>query len=105
MNSAAHFEAIVSEHCEALYRFALSLTPVRRPGCRRREEATFCSLPHETQSAFSYTARTRWQPLSLAKTGRHFGNTVEILSGLDANDSVVVDGANRLSDGQPLETK
>jgi len=43
--------------------------------------------------------------LRLAKTGRCFGNTVEILSGLDADDSVVVDGADRLSDGQPLETK
>ena len=43
--------------------------------------------------------------LRLAKTGRRFGDTVEILSGLDADDSVVVDGADRLSDGQPLETK
>ena len=43
--------------------------------------------------------------LRLAKTGRCFGNTVEILSGLEAYDSVVVDGADRLSDGQPLETK
>jgi RND family efflux transporter MFP subunit len=43
--------------------------------------------------------------LRLVKTGRRFGNTVEILSGLDADDSVVVDGADRLSDGQPLEAK
>jgi RND family efflux transporter MFP subunit len=43
--------------------------------------------------------------LRLAKTGRRFGDTMEILSGLDADDSVVVDGADRLSDGQPLETK
>jgi len=43
--------------------------------------------------------------LRLVKTGRCFGNTVEILSGLDVDDSVVVDGADRLSDGQPLETK
>jgi RND family efflux transporter MFP subunit len=43
--------------------------------------------------------------LRLTKTGRRFGDTVEILSGLDADDSVVVDGADRLSDGQPLETK
>jgi hypothetical protein len=42
MNSAAHFEAIVSEQCEALYRFAPSLTPFRRSG-----------------------TRTRWQPLSV----------------------------------------
>jgi RND family efflux transporter MFP subunit len=43
--------------------------------------------------------------LRFVKTGRRFGNTVEILSGLDADDSVVVDGADRLSDGQPLEAK
>jgi NAD(P)H-flavin reductase len=43
--------------------------------------------------------------LRLAKTGRRFGDTVEILSGLDADDSVVVDGAARLSDGQLLEVK
>jgi RND family efflux transporter MFP subunit len=43
--------------------------------------------------------------LRLVKTGRRFGNTVEILSGLDADDSVVVDGADQLSDGQPLEAK
>jgi multidrug efflux pump subunit AcrB len=43
--------------------------------------------------------------LRLAKTGRRFGDTVEILSGLDADDSVVVDGADRLSDGQPVEAR
>jgi membrane fusion protein, multidrug efflux system len=43
--------------------------------------------------------------LRLAKTGRCFGDTVEILSGLEADDSVVVDGADRLSDGQPVEAK
>jgi len=43
--------------------------------------------------------------MRLTKTGRGFGDTVEILSGLAADDSVVVDGADRLSDGQPLETK
>lgn len=43
--------------------------------------------------------------LRLAKTGRSFGNIVEILSGLDVDDSVVVDGADRLSDGQPVDAK
>ena len=39
MNSAKHFEAIVSEHYEALYRFALSLT---------RAEADACDLTQHT---------------------------------------------------------
>jgi RND family efflux transporter MFP subunit len=51
-----------------------------------------------------FVAMNQHAQLRLAKSGRCFGNTVEILSGLDANDSVVVDGADRLSDGQPLET-
>jgi RND family efflux transporter MFP subunit len=43
--------------------------------------------------------------LRLVKTGRRFGDTVEILSGIDADDLVVVDGADRLSDGQPVEAR
>lgn len=43
--------------------------------------------------------------LRLVKAGRRFGNTVEILSGLNVGDSVVMDGADQLNDGQRLETK
>lgn len=46
--------------------------------------------------------RAQWR---LVKTGRHFGNTLELLSGVDAEDSVVVEGADRLSDGQPVEAR
>ncbi|MBI2946262.1 MAG: efflux RND transporter periplasmic adaptor subunit [Verrucomicrobia bacterium] len=43
--------------------------------------------------------------LHLVKTGKTAGGEVEILSGLDAGDSVVVDGAGQLTDGQSVEVK
>lgn len=43
--------------------------------------------------------------MRLVKTGRKTGSGVEILSGLSAGTMVVMEGAERLSDGQPLEVK
>lgn len=43
--------------------------------------------------------------LVLVRTGRSFGAEREILSGLQANETVVVDGAPALVDGQPVEVK
>jgi multidrug efflux pump subunit AcrA (membrane-fusion protein) len=43
--------------------------------------------------------------LHLVKTGRRLGDQVEILSGLDAGDVVVVENPRQLAEGQPLETK
>jgi len=43
--------------------------------------------------------------LHLVKTGRHIGDDVCVLSGLDLGDSVVVEGAAMLTDGQPVEAK
>jgi hypothetical protein len=43
--------------------------------------------------------------LRLVKTGKRIGNEVEVVSGLDAGESVVVDGAAHLVDGQPLTVK
>ena len=43
--------------------------------------------------------------LRLVKTGRHIGERVEILSGLDTGDGVVVHGASELTDGQPVEAR
>ncbi len=40
--------------------------------------------------------------LHLVKTGRQLKNETEILSGLDSGDSVVVDKASQLLDGQPV---
>jgi RND family efflux transporter MFP subunit len=43
--------------------------------------------------------------LHLVKTGRHIGDEVCVLSGLDQGDSVVTDGAALLTDGQPVEAR
>ncbi len=43
--------------------------------------------------------------LHLVKTGRLLKNEAEILSGLDSGDSVVVDNASQLVDGQPVTTQ
>jgi len=40
--------------------------------------------------------------LHLVKSGKHLGDEVEILSGLDTGDTVVVEGAPLLKDGQPV---
>jgi membrane fusion protein, multidrug efflux system len=43
--------------------------------------------------------------LRLVKTGRQIGGLVEILSGLDAGDTVVIHGVSELTDGQPVSTQ
>lgn len=43
--------------------------------------------------------------LHLVKTGRRVKDELEILAGLDSGDLVVVENANLLVDGQPVETK
>jgi RND family efflux transporter MFP subunit len=43
--------------------------------------------------------------LRLIKTGERIGNEVEVVSGLSAGESVVVDGAAQLRDGQALALK
>ena len=43
--------------------------------------------------------------LRLVKTGKRFGNEVEIVSGLEGGESVVIEGAAQLADGQPVEVK
>ena len=43
--------------------------------------------------------------LRLVKTGKRFGDEIEIVSGLDGGESVVKDGVAQLADGQPVEAK
>ncbi len=43
--------------------------------------------------------------LHLVKSGKRVGEGIEILSGLDPGDEVVVEGAAQLVDGQPVEVK
>jgi RND family efflux transporter MFP subunit len=43
--------------------------------------------------------------LRIVKTGKHLGDEVELVSGVDAGETVVVSGATQLTDGQPVEVK
>ncbi|MBI3990393.1 MAG: hypothetical protein HY347_12360 [candidate division NC10 bacterium] len=43
--------------------------------------------------------------LRLVKMGKTFGDRVEILSGLAAGERIVVEGAQGLSDGSPVEVR
>lgn len=43
--------------------------------------------------------------LRLVKTGKHLGGEVEIVSGLSAGETIVVEGAGALLDGQPVQAK
>ncbi|MGO9586153.1 MAG: efflux RND transporter periplasmic adaptor subunit [Limisphaerales bacterium] len=43
--------------------------------------------------------------LRIVKTGKRIGDEVELVSGVDAGEKVVVDGAANLVDGQPVEAK
>lgn len=43
--------------------------------------------------------------LRLVKTGKRIGNEVELVSGVEAGEKVVTDGAAGLGDGQPVEVR
>jgi membrane fusion protein (multidrug efflux system) len=43
--------------------------------------------------------------LRLVKTGRRVGDEIELISGVDAGETVVVDGAGTLVDGQPVNVQ
>jgi membrane fusion protein (multidrug efflux system) len=53
----------------------------------------------------AFVAANQRAQLHLVKTGKRLGAEVEILSGLDAGDRVVIEGADQLRDGQPVEAK
>jgi RND family efflux transporter MFP subunit len=43
--------------------------------------------------------------LRLVKTGKRIGDSVELVSGVSAGERIVVEGADRLRDGQPVDAK
>ena len=57
------------------------------------------------QMEILFVVASRHAQLRLVKTGRHIGGQMEILSGLDAGDVVVIRGASQLTDGQPVEAQ
>jgi RND family efflux transporter MFP subunit len=57
------------------------------------------------QMEIVFVATNQTAHLRLVKTGRRFGDRVELVSGLSAGEQVVVENATGLCDGQPLVTK
>ena len=55
------------------------------------------------QLEIAFVVQDQHALLHLVKTGRRVGDEIEILSGLDADDAVVVEGAGQLLDGQPVK--
>jgi hypothetical protein len=43
--------------------------------------------------------------LRLVKTGKRMGDEIELLSGVSPGETVVIEGAATLVDGQPVEVK
>ena len=43
--------------------------------------------------------------LRLVKTGKRIGDEIELVSGVDSAEQVVIDGASKLVDGQPVSIK
>jgi RND family efflux transporter MFP subunit len=57
------------------------------------------------QMELAFVVVNRRAQLRLVKTGKHLGPEVEIVAGLSPGEPLVVDGASRLQDGQPVEVK
>lgn len=80
--------------------FARLLTPIR--------EAQQLRIPHSAlvrrgQLEMVFVAAQDRANLRLVKTGHSDEASVEVLSGLQPGETVVVEGAHRLTDGQPLQ--
>lgn len=52
-----------------------------------------------------FVAESQHARMHLVKTGKRVGDEVEILSGLDSGETVIVSDAAQLTDGQPVEAR
>ena len=57
------------------------------------------------QMELVFVAANGLAQLRLVKTGKRVGDEVELVSGVDAGEQVIIEGATQLRDGQPLEVK
>jgi len=73
------------------------------------ETASMCiplaAIVQRGQMEIVFAVENKRAQLHLVKTGRRVNDEIEILSGLDIGDSVVVDNACQLMDGQRLQLK
>ncbi len=57
------------------------------------------------QLEIAFVVKDQRAHMHLIKTGQQIGQEIEVLSGLESGNLVVVDGAFQLSDGQPVQAK
>ena len=62
-------------------------------------------LVRRGQMELVFVVRSQKAVLRLVKTGKRFGNEIEILSGLSVGESIVTDNPAVLVDGQPVEAQ
>jgi membrane fusion protein, multidrug efflux system len=82
--------------------FARLLVPVGHNSSLR---VPVSALVERGQLEIAFVVVNQRAQLHLVKTGKRIGDEVEILSGLHPGDTVVIDGAAQLTDGQPVEAK
>ena len=57
------------------------------------------------QMELAFVVADKRAQLRLVKTGKRIGNEIELVSGVDAAEQVVIDGGSGLIDGQPVSIK
>jgi RND family efflux transporter MFP subunit len=57
------------------------------------------------QLEYVFVADGGYARLRLIRTGKHFGREVEIVAGLNVAERVIVEGGERVQDGQPVEVQ
>lgn len=63
------------------------------------------SVVQRGQMELVFVAVNKQAQLRLVKTGKRIGDEIELVSGVNAGEQVVIEGAARLRDGQPIEVK
>jgi multidrug efflux pump subunit AcrA (membrane-fusion protein) len=63
------------------------------------------ALVEQGQLTGLYTVKDGTVLLRWVRTGKHYGDRIEILSGLSEGERYVVNGEQRLLDGQAVEEK
>jgi RND family efflux transporter MFP subunit len=73
-------------------------------------ESEFLSIPvgaivQRGQMEIAFVVTANRAHLHLIKTGKRIGDGMEVLSGIQAGDTVVVESAGQLTDGQPVDVR
>ncbi|MEZ4270612.1 MAG: efflux RND transporter periplasmic adaptor subunit [Myxococcota bacterium] len=80
--------------------FGRASVPTRHTEILRLPQA---AVVKRGQLEIVFVVTNRTAQLRLVKTGKHFGEQVEVVSGLEAGELVVIGNAQDLLDGQPVE--